>query len=177
MSSQLKTLFASLSSLALSGCLGVPEGASPVGGFDLDRYLGTWYEIARLDHRFERGLTQVQANYSLRDDGGVRVINKGYDATSGTWESTEGKAFFVDESDVGRLKVSFFGPFYGAYNIIELDSEYRYALISGPNTSYLWVLAREPQLETSILDGLVAKAGALGFDTDNLIFPQTEGGL
>lgn len=159
-----------------TGCLGIPENATAVENFELERYLGTWYEIARLDHRFERGLSQVRAQYSLREDNGVRVINRGFDAKTGQWSEAEGKAYFLEGPNIGRLKVSFFGPFYGAYNIVDLDYEnYRYAMVSGPNTRYLWILARYPQLEPAILDRLVAKAGALGFPVDELIFPEHDG--
>jgi len=157
----------------ISGCTGIPENVSPVSGFDVNRYLGTWYEIARLDHSFERGLEQVTAEYSLRDDGGIRVVNQGYDRKNQRWKRAEGKAYFIGESDVGRLKVSFFGPFYGGYNIIDLDQQsYRYALVSGPDTSYLWILARQPQLDNSITERLLAKASGLGFDTSQLIFVE-----
>ena len=157
----------------ISGCTGIPDNVSPVSGFDVNRYLGTWYEIARLDHSFERGLEQVTAEYSLRDDGGIRVVNQGYDKTKQRWKRAEGKAYFIGESDVGRLKVSFFGPFYGGYNIIDLDQQsYRYALVSGPDTSYLWILARQPQLDNSITERLLAKASGLGFDTSQLIFVE-----
>jgi len=157
----------------ISGCTGIPDNVSPVSGFDVNRYLGKWYEIARLDHSFERGLEQVTAEYSLREDGGIRVVNRGYDSTDQRWKKTEGKAYFIGESDVGRLKVSFFGPFYGGYNIIDLDQQsYRYALVSGPDTSYLWILARQPQLDNSITERLLAKASGLGFDTSQLIFVE-----
>ena len=157
----------------ISGCTGIPDNVSPVSGFDVNRYLGTWYEIARLDHSFERGLEQVTAEYSLRDDGGIRVVNQGYDRTKQRWKRAEGKAYFIGESDVGRLKVSFFGPFYGGYNIIDLDQQsYRYALVSGPDTSYLWILARQPQLDISITERLLGKASELGFDTSRIIFVE-----
>ena len=160
-----------LSVLLLGGCVGAPEHIQPVDGFELNKYLGTWYEIARLDHSFERGLEQVTANYSLRDDGGVKVINKGFNAIKNKWKQAEGKAYFVGEPDIGQLKVSFFGPFYGGYNIIELDkTNYQYSLVCGPNLSYLWILARDPQLDKTIVDKLVAKAKSLGFATDKLIY-------
>jgi len=160
-----------LSVLFLAGCVGAPEHIQPVDEFELNRYLGTWYEIARLDHSFERGLEQVTANYSLRDDGGVKVINKGFNATKNKWKQAEGKAYFVGDPDVGQLKVSFFGPFYGGYNIIELDkANYQYSLVCGPNMSYLWILARDPKLDKPIVDKLVAKAKSLGFATDELIY-------
>jgi len=157
-------------SLLLAACTGMPEGVRPVGGFELDRYLGKWYEIARLDHSFERGLSQVTAEYSLREDGGVRVLNRGFSAAKGEWKEAEGKAYFVESEDLGYLKVSFFGPFYGSYIVFELDSdEYQYAFISGPNTSFLWLLARTPNVSDDILQRFTKRAEELGFDTDSLI--------
>ncbi len=157
--------------MLLTGCVGAPDQVQPVKHFELQRYLGTWYEIARLDHSFERDLQQVTATYSLRDDGGIKVVNKGFNPGKNKWKEAIGKAYFVGAPDVGELKVSFFGPFYGGYNIIELDKvNYQYALVCGPNRSYLWILARQPELEKSIVDSLVAKAGSLGFATDELIF-------
>ena len=157
----------------LSGCTGIPEGVEAVDGFELDRYLGTWYEVARLDHRFERGLTSVTATYSLRDDGGVQVVNRGYDESKTEWKEAVGKAYFVDDPQVGRLKVSFFGPFYGGYNIVELDkADYSYALVAGPKRSYLWILARSPDLDAEIVDRLVRRAESLGFATDELIYVE-----
>jgi apolipoprotein D and lipocalin family protein len=160
----------------LTACLGIPDNATAVDNFELERYLGTWYEIARLDHSFERGLSQVRAEYSMRDDGGVKVINSGYNEKKGEWNEAEGKAYFVEGPQTGRLKVSFFGPFYGAYNIIELDrQDYRYALVIGADTNYLWILARDSRLDDAIVERLVAKANALGFPTDELIYPAHDG--
>jgi apolipoprotein D and lipocalin family protein len=110
--------------LLLSGCVGIPDGITPVAGFQVERYLGKWYEVARLDHSFERGLEQVTAEYSPRDDGDIRVMNRGYNTAKQQWEEAEGRAKFVGAKDVGQLKVSFFGPFYGGYNIVELDPNY-----------------------------------------------------
>jgi apolipoprotein D and lipocalin family protein len=165
------TLFLALLA-GLAGCVGIPDGISAINGFELPRYLGTWHEIARLDHSFERGLSRITADYSLRDDGSVKVINRGFDAKSGEWREAEGKAYFVETPNIGRLKVSFFGPFYGAYNIVELDREnYAYSLVVGPDRSYLWILARSPQLEPAVLGRLVDKAKSLGFAVDKLIYP------
>ena len=164
---------AALFSALQAGCMGVPEGATVVTGFELDRYLGTWYEIARLDHRFERGMSNVTANYSMRDDGGVRVLNRGYKVEDAEWQDAEGKAYFVGDTNVGSLKVSFFGPFYGAYNVIELDQDnYQYAMIAGPDTDYLWILARSPDLDEQIVASLVEEARRLGFPVDELIYVE-----
>jgi apolipoprotein D and lipocalin family protein len=157
----------------LAGCTGLPAGVEPVRGFELDRYLGTWYEIARLDHPFERGLERITATYTLRDDGGVAVLNRGYDVKAGTWRDAEGKAYFIGSPDVGRLKVSFFGPFYGSYNIMALDQEgYRWVMICGPDTDYLWILSREPRLPEGVLDQLLALASERGFETSKLIYVE-----
>jgi apolipoprotein D and lipocalin family protein len=157
--------------LCLTGCTGLPANVTPVDGFELEKYLGTWYEIARLDHSFERGLTRVTADYSRRDDGGVRVLNRGYSARDKAWKEAEGKAYFVDASDQGYLKVSFFGPFYGSYVVLALDRDgYQYSLVCGPDKSYLWILARRPHLDTVVLESLIAKAATAGFDTSKLIF-------
>ena len=159
--------------LFLSGCLGMPDSVHPVKEFALNKYLGKWYEIARLDHSFERGLNRVTAEYSLRDDGGVRVTNKGFSIKKNKWKEAEGKAFFVRGQDEGYLKVSFFGPFYGSYVIFELDKEnYQYAFVSSYNNSYLWLLARSPNVSKELVDRFVKKSKALGFDTDGLIFVE-----
>jgi apolipoprotein D and lipocalin family protein len=164
-----------LFALLLAGCVSIPENVRPVENFRLEDYLGKWYEIARLDHSFERGLTRVTAEYTLRDDGGVKVVNRGYSAQEGKWKNAEGKAYFVQSPELGYLKVSFFGPFYGSYIVFELDQEqYQYALVSGPDTSYLWILAREPKISESLRDELVQRAAALGFDTNALIFVEHE---
>ncbi|MFZ1547454.1 MAG: lipocalin family protein [Candidatus Nitrotoga sp.] len=156
--------------LLLTGCVGIPENVKPVENFKLERYLGKWYEIARLDHSFERGLSQVTADYSLRDDGGLKVINRGYSANENKWKEAEGKAYFVRGADQGYLKVSFFGPFYGSYIVFELDHKnYQYSLVSGPDKSYLWILARKPQIDANVKNVLIAKAAALGFDMSKLI--------
>jgi apolipoprotein D and lipocalin family protein len=167
----MKKIILSLASLLLTGCLGMPESITPVTGFELDKYLGKWYEIARLDHSFERGLEQVSADYSLREDGGVRVENRGFSVEKNKWKTAEGKAFFVGESDEGYLKVSFFGPFYGAYVVFELDkANYQYAFVSGPNTDYLWFLSRTPTVDEKLMTLFKEKAESLGFDTDQLIY-------
>ena len=157
--------------LLATGCAGIPENVKPVDSFRLERYLGRWYEIARLDHSFERGLSRVTAYHSLRDDGGVRVLNRGYSEKEKKWKEAEGKGYFVRGPDQGHLKVSFFGPFYGSYIVVELDREdYQYALVCGPDKSYLWLLSRGTEMKGEVRDRLIAKAAALGFDTGRLIF-------
>ena len=169
----MKPLLATLMLLPLTACMGVPGKFPAVENFSLQRYLGTWYEIARLDHSFERGLSNVTAQYSLREDGGVRVINRGFNLKKSEWESAEGKAYFVGDASTGALKVSFFGPFYGAYNIVVLDhQDYGYSMVAGPNNRYLWILAREPEIDPDILESLLARARELGFETGELIYPE-----
>ena len=149
--------------------------AAVVSSFDPQQYIGTWYEIARLDNRFEKGLEQVTANYSLNDNGTIKVINRGYKPENKEWKEVIGKALFVDPANTdgtrtGRLKVSFFGPFYGAYNIIALDKPYyNYAMVSG-GQAYLWILSRTPQLTYPIKQELVSRAKHLGYATEQLIF-------
>ena len=159
--------------LVLSGCSGLPKGVQPVSHFDLTRYLGSWYEIARLDHSFERGLTQVTAEYTLRADGGVKVVNRGFFEKEGEWKEVEGKAYFVRGQDEGHLKVSFFGPFYGSYVVFQLDrDQYQYAFVAGWNKSYLWLLSRTPVASPEMVSRFVSRAHELGFDTDELIFVE-----
>jgi apolipoprotein D and lipocalin family protein len=166
----MRVLVLLLTSFCLAGCGQVPATVTPVEGFQLNRYLGKWYEIARLDHSFERGLEQVTAEYSMRADGGVRVLNRGYSPAQGRWKEAEGRAYFVGSPSQGHLKVSFFGPFFGSYVVFELDQEnYQYAFVSGPNTSYLWLLARTPAVGESVRARFVAEAAKRGFDADKLI--------
>ena len=155
----------------LPACVGIPENVKPVDNFKVEKYMGKWYEIARLDHSFERGLTRVTAEYSLRDDGGVRVLNRGYSEKEKTWKEAVGKAYFVERKDKGFLKVSFFWPFYGSYVIFELDHDaYQYSLVCGPDKSYLWILSRSPKIGQELKDILIAKAAELNFETKKLIF-------
>jgi apolipoprotein D and lipocalin family protein len=155
----------------LIGCTGIPEDLKAVNNFDLNRYLGTWYEIARLDHRFERGLNNISADYTMNTNNSIKVINKGWNVTDQKWEQAEGKAYFVEQPDIGRLKVSFFGPFYGGYNIIDLDKKnYSYAMVTGPDKSYFWILSRTKQLPKATLEALINRAKVLGFPIDKFIF-------
>jgi apolipoprotein D and lipocalin family protein len=159
-----------LAAALLAGCAQIPEGVEPVGGFDAERYLGKWYEVARLDHSFERGMDNVTATYTARDDGGMDVLNRGFVRAKGEWEEARGRAKFVESRDLGLLKVSFFGPFYGGYNVVDLDPEYQLSLVAGPSRKYLWILARQPDPPRDAVERVVKRAAELGFDTSALIW-------
>jgi apolipoprotein D and lipocalin family protein len=164
-------LLALLGASALAGCTAAPSGVRPVTGFDAERYLGKWYEIARLDHSFERGLTNVSATYTPLENGGIRVVNRGWNPEKGKWKQAEGRAYFTGDPDTGSLKVSFFGPFFGGYHVIALDqAHYAYAMVCGPNRSYLWILAREKSLPEPVRNVLTAQAREAGFDVNGLIW-------
>lgn len=174
----LKSLLLASALLALAACSApMPPQAEQaiVRSFDPTQYVGTWYEIARLDNHFEKGLEQVTAEYSLQADGTLKVVNRGFSPEKNDWSEAIGKAKFVDApnadgSRTGRLKVSFFGPFYGDYTLLEVDKPYyNYALVSS-GRDYLWILSRTPQLPYPIKQHLMAKAKELGFATDQLLF-------
>ena len=159
----------------LVGCVKVPHGVSPVKEFKLDRYLGKWYEIARLDHSFERGLTKVSADYSMRPDGGVKVVNSGFSEKENRRKEAVGRAYFVMDAETGFLKVSFFGPFYGSYVIFDLDHEnYQYSLVCGPDKEYLWILSRTTTISDDVKTRLLEKAKTAGFQTEKLIWVKQE---
>ncbi len=173
---KLTALLISPLAFLLAACTGIPRGIEAVSDFQLERYLGKWYEIARLDHSFERGLSDVSAVYARRAEGGVSVLNRGYDSGKGQWKEAQGKADFIDSDTTtrGSLKVSFFGPFYGGYHIVALDTDYRWSLVVGPDRDYLWILARDRRLPEAVKTDLVAKARQLGFATDKLIWVSQE---
>ncbi|HNZ90459.1 MAG TPA: lipocalin family protein [Acidovorax sp.] len=162
--------------LAVSGCssLSPPAGITAVSPFDLARYEGRWYEVARLDHGFERGMTDVRATYQRQADGSVRVLNRGFDTGKGAWKQAEGRALFTGDAQTASLKVSFFGPFYGGYHVAALDAGYQWALVLGPDRSYFWILSRSKQLAPALREQLVARASALGVDTQALIWVTHE---
>jgi apolipoprotein D and lipocalin family protein len=155
-----------------NACANIPDGAVAVKPFDSERYLGKWYEIARFDFRFERGLNNTTATYSMNKNGSIRVENNGYDYTKKIWKKAVGKAKFIGSSNEARLKVSFFGPFYGGYNVIALDSAYKYALVAGDNLGYLWILSRETSIPENIKQSYLNLAQKIGFDTDKLIWVE-----
>ena len=152
------------------GCRSIPKNMEPVGNFDLQRYLGKWYEIARFDFTFERNLSQVTAEYSMNKDGSVKVVNRGFNYAKDDWQEAVGRARFRGNPTVGALEVSFFGPFYGGYNIIALDENYQYALVAGKDLNYLWILSRTPTMPSDILTEYLILAESLGFDIDNLVW-------
>lgn len=156
----------------LTACTGYPDNIKPVKGFELPQYLGTWYEIARLDHSFERGMQQVSATYSMRPDGGVQVLNRGFDTRTEQWDEAVGKAYFVGPDDQGHLKVSFFGPFYGSYVIFQLDQAYQQAYVAGNDHGYLWLLSRTPEISAADKQRFVTLAAEKGYDTAELIWVQ-----
>lgn len=152
-----------------TGCTGLPDGIEPVHELDLERYQGTWYEIARLDHSFEQGLSNVTAKYSLNPDGSVTVINRGYSAEENEWEEADGRAVPVEDSAEGHLKVSFFGPFYASYVVFRLDEAYRIAYVAGYNKDYLWLLSRTPEVSDDTLREFRTVVRDKGFDPGELI--------
>ena len=162
--------------VALVGCSSttLPPGVTPVTPFDLARYEGRWYEVARLDHSFERGMTDVSATYQRQADGSVRVLNRGFDTGKNDWRQAEGKAQFTGDANTASLKVSFFGPFYGGYHVAALDASYQWALVVGPDRSYCWILSRTKQLPPGVREQLIARAQALGIDTQALIWVTHE---
>lgn len=158
----------------LVSCTGLPDNVEPVSQFDTEQYLGTWYEIARLDHSFERNLERVTATYGLNEDGSISVLNKGFNTEKGEWRQAEGVAKPMGSSDIAHLKVSFFGPFYGTYAVFELADDYSHAFVSGYNTDYLWLLAREPDVSAEVRQRFINESQALGFDASKLIWVSTD---
>jgi apolipoprotein D and lipocalin family protein len=146
---------------------------STIKDLDLKRYMGTWYEIARYDHSFERGLTAVTATYELLPNGRITVWNQGYkDSPDGKLKKAKGKAKQPDPSDPGKLKVAFFLFFYADYYILELDDNYQWALVGSSSDNYLWILSRTSVLEKETMDHILSQARARGYDTDKLIMVE-----
>jgi apolipoprotein D and lipocalin family protein len=166
-------LMASVSLLLLNFCSSrFKADLKVVTPFNLQNYMGKWYEIARMDFRFERNLNNVTATYSLNEDGTVKVDNRGYNYKTNEWKQALGKAKFARNNSEAKLKVSFFGPFYSAYNVIALDSEYKYALVAGKNLDYLWILSRETSIPAEIKENYLKTARELGYDADALIWTE-----
>jgi apolipoprotein D and lipocalin family protein len=143
------------------------QKATPVTGFLLEKYLGTWHEIARMPFSYENGLSGITATYALRDDGKVSVVNRGV-RENGKESVARGRAKFAGARDAGHLKVAFFLWFYADYIVTDLDSAYQYALVASP-PRYFWILSRTPQLDSSVVNRLLGRAAALGYDTSKVI--------
>ena len=166
----IRRTFASCMLLLLVGCVRVPEGIDPVTNFDSEAYLGTWYEIARLENRFEAGMSNVTASYSLYEDGSIRVRNKGFLESSKSWKEVEGRAVAVGSDDVGHLKVSFFGPFYSSYIVFELAADYSYSFVTSSNKDFLWFLSRSPEVGDVAKQTFKDRVSELGFEAEEILF-------
>lgn len=158
--------------IGLFSCATIPKGAEAVKPFDKERYLGKWYEIARKDFKHERNLSNTTAEYSLNDDGTIKVDNQGYNVKKNEWTQAIGKAKFVGDENVAMLKVTFFGPFYSGYNVIAIDDDYRYALVAGKNHKYLWILSREKTIPEDVKNNYLKIAQEVGYDTSDLVWPE-----
>lgn len=155
-----------------SSCASIPKNAKPVENFDVDKYLGSWYEIARFDFRFEKDMNNVMAQYSLNEKNNVTVLNSGYNYKKEEWVSANGVAKFRGDKNKAALKVSFFGPFYSGYNVIALDDDYKYALVAGKSLKYLWILSREKSIPEEIKTAYLKIAQEVGYDTSKLIWVE-----
>ena len=157
--------------VALAGCESVPKvDNAPVAALDLNRYLGEWYEIARFDHSFERGVEQAKANYTQNADGTIKVVNSG--VKNGKPKTAIGKGKRTDTPAL--LRVSFFGPFYADYRVMLIDEGYTYALVGGSGADYLWLLSRTPGLSETAKSELLAEARRRGYDTDKFIWVRQD---
>jgi apolipoprotein D and lipocalin family protein len=148
----------------------MPDGIQAVTGFDVNRYVGHWHEVARIDHSFERGLTRTSATYLRNDDGTIKVVNRGYDPRRKAWKEAEGTAHFVGDPERAAFKVSFFGPFYGGYNVVALDENYQWAMVVGSSKDYLWILSRTPALPSHVREHLVERATTMGVDVSRILW-------
>ncbi len=168
-----------IAALAAAGCAAAPvnrDASIPlttVESVDLQRYQGLWYEIARLPNRFERNCEGVTAEYALRDDGLISVVNTCREnAADGPVRTANGRARIVDESTNAKLEVSFFGPFWGDYWVIDLAEDYSLSLVGEPQGRLLWILSRTPTISDDVFSEAIAKLESFGYDTDALYFPQ-----
>lgn len=154
----------------VAGCVTIPDGATPVKPFVLSKYLGTWYEIARIDFRHERNLENTKAEYNMNYDGEISVVNSGYNSVTGEYTEAKGKVKFASDDGSAMMKVSFWGPFYSGYNVIALDDDYQYALVAGDNHKYLWLLSREKSIPDIIRRKYLQIAKEAGYDTSKLLW-------
>lgn len=168
------TVLGALAFILLKSCKTIPPNAIAVKPFDVKKYLGNWYETARFDYSFEKNLNSTTANYSLNEDGSIKVVNRGFNYKTGKWKEATGKAKFVSSPDEAKLKVSFFGPFYSGYNVIALEEDYKYALVAGKNLDYLWILSREKTIPENIKQSFLQKAKEVGYKVKELIWVKQE---
>ena len=174
MSIRIRILF-SLTIYILASCATIPKGATAVQPFNQEKYLGKWYEIARMDFKFEKNLNNTTATYSLNQNGTIKVENRGYNYVTEKWQESTGKAKFVSNPEVANLKVSFFGPFYAGYNVVAIDPNYQYALVVGKSLDYMWILSRETTIPETVKLEYLNKAKDLGFETDALVWVEHTG--
>lgn len=167
-------IFGILAVFLFRSCKTIPKKAVAITPFEVEKYLGKWYEIARFDYRFEKNLKNTTALYSLNNDGSIKVVNRGYDYKTNKWKEAEGKAKFVSSPDEAKLKVSFFGPFYSGYNVVAIEGNYKYALVAGKNLSYLWILSREKTLPANIKQNFLLEAKKIGYDVEELVWVEQE---
>ena len=160
----------SVSMLGLFSCATIPKNATAVTSFDKEKYLGKWYEFARFDFKFEKNLNNTTAEYSLNENGTIKVDNRGYNTVNNQWQQSIGKAKFVKNDSIAMLKVSFFGPFYGGYNVLAIDADYKYALVAGGSLKYLWILSRETSIPEETKVKYLEIAENIGFETSNLLW-------
>ncbi|MFD1552565.1 hypothetical protein DNU06_15655 [Putridiphycobacter roseus] len=158
----------------LFSCATIPEGAKAVAGFEKEKYLGKWYEIARMDFKFEKNLNNTTATYSVGEGNKIKVDNQGYNTVKKEWTQAIGKAKFVESENIAKLKVSFFGPFYAGYNVLAIDKDYQYALVAGKNLDYLWILSRKTSIPAEIKTSYLALAEKIGYQTADLIWVKQD---
>lgn len=163
-------LLTGIFTMGLFSCAMIPKGAEAVQAFEKEKYLGKWYEIARMDFKFEKNLNNTTAVYSINDNGTIKVVNRGFNTKKEEWTQAMGKAKFVGDENVGMLKVSFFGPFYSGYNVIAVDQNYKYALVAGKSLKYLWILSRDTDIPKEIKDKYLEMAEDIGYDTSTLLW-------
>ncbi len=167
------TVFGVSAALLFNSCsVKVPDYIKPVQNFDAEQYAGKWYEIARFDFKHEKDMSNVTAEYSLNSDGTIQVVNKGFDYIKNEWKTSKGKAKFNSADKSAALKVSFFGPFYGGYNVVMMDPDYKTALIFGENTDYIWILSREKSIPESTKEKFLNEAKKAGYDLNRLVWTK-----
>ena len=163
-----------LAMLVACGSVKVPDNIKVVENFDINKYSGKWYEIARFDFKFEKDMKQVTAEYAVNEDGSLKVLNKGFNYVDQEWTEKEGKGEFVGATNKGALKVSFFGPFYSGYNVVALEDNYNYALVFGESTEYIWILSRKQSIPDRVKDKFLKMAKDAGYNLDRLVWTKQE---